>query len=896
MRATQNFFNDESTRLREDDLFCLIRAVTDINECSVKASEILLNAAGSPIVADHRIRGIYETLKIIGDHPLWQGECVSKTLGPSGSLSRYGYALIRGSEYPVARTMLVRGHYSASERVFVIIEILAGEYVLRRFSPATRLLGADGDGNRYVDSWCTTRYNGGSWVDFLVRDQFVDIVAGLDQLLQRIGGCHAARLANVLSYRDILTVYSHLLFAELLAEPRKNSGRFSRPSIRREALRLAFGDEIPASLLNLEAISPEVRDEVTAWVWNRITNPINAALEAVVQSGGLLPQRSLMSYLGAFESAPALVPESFYPVMEKATIAACDLLPKIQRAILKRTKRRQKSPVHVSDIPPLHVSDLESRDRVRQCLAVTNEIMPNFESFLTGSGIEHKYLDCNKETPNCPMPVEGCEPIDLRLKAAVFLLLLDDLKDVTLPFPAQAFQYNPSPGMNEERAKACKLMVDQLGSTLRYYLACRQVMGKAERLNGMAEAWLSMIEGRVRVAGGGIDSQTDFIVPVLFFSDALVQHLLRNEPDNVRQSWLSVRATASLIADAMMKCDLVAANRHIRELMSLMEAFWLAVIENGSGAGTGCANPFAIPRGNVFAPPNNFLSENIHILAEAAAPIQVVTAPPGRPEKYAELVRHVQPFINRLRQLESLPCEEEAALTGYSRNGPVIDPNRLHLFPLGHLMFSTVLYQKEPLPGVRRIVSILVDFSGSMNEARVNTAKNAAIVLAEGLSGFDIELWAYNTAGALYRMTQIFRSADRKLNGPAALSAITHRDMKSGSGWNPDAAVLLMTKELFDRNPASEQAVLIHLGDHEYCGSLAGRSYPTATSEVGYAVRKLSEKYHYIAARVGTDGDPLPADVPHSYIHFPDAPLSHQKVEELYGILKTITIQQEAML
>ena len=543
--------------------------------------------------------------------------------------------------------------------------------------------------------------------------------------------------------------------------------------------------------------------------------------------------------------------------------------------------------------PGLDVADLESPNRVRKYMAVTELVRPEFESFLQDPRIAQRYQLLGKKMPCCPMPLEGIEPLEMRLKTVLFCLLVSDLKPSVNRIPEIVFQWSQPPGMGEEEAKANKSMHEKLCAALRNRLVVEELKRLSPVALRLCQAWTTLFEERFRHAGCGVDSVDNLLVPCVFFHDQHFDHLLVPELPWYRESWLNLRRFVTELVAAISASNWPEARRLVGLMFERFQGLQLRLINPSNAPIT---NPISLPTASFFDAPKTFFSERMMQVKEAAAPIQIAMAPPGDPAAYRRLVEELKPHIQLLRRIQAQPMEEQAVLAGHARFGPVLDPFRMAYYPLGENLFSRVSYSPQPIPGRRRLVSILMDFSGSMNAQHVSTAKQAGVVIAEGLHGsqnagpsFDLEFYLYYTTGSFYLLHCIYKSTERQIAGHAALASITNRDFTSGEGWNPDAAALLATKDMLDKNPDAENAIVIHLGDHEYCNSLLNGMFPSAAAEVEYAVQKLAGKYHYIAARVGKDQDPLSEEVPHDYLFFPETGFSTEKAVELYQLLKRVS-------
>ena len=867
----------------------LIRAVTAVNRLSAKAARVEIESGGSHQIGDRSIRSCYAALNAELDKPFSTDKKIRDCLSPAGPLEGSEFKLVRGRSYPIPTLALVRIDPWKRGAALTLLEYVAGANVCDRFFPLNDRLLVDGAGVRYVDATGLEAASDGEnrRVSLALRDDYVEALLEQAYLLERNGNFDLALFAHDLRLASVLAAFRIRVFCDHLGAPAPQRLwlRFEDPHREREVARLAYGGLVPEPILEADNPDDRVRAELAHLFHERVAKPVREFFARPVTAGGAVPirQQGNLRRLGRDGGKPA-------PIEWQSNLRSIEREARIfcEEAVAMLLEKRTPSVRVGARFEALDAADLESPNRVRRYMAVAEVIRPGYEEFMRGSEVAKRYERSAKPLPHCPMPIDGPEPLDMRLKAALFSLLLADLKGTVLRVPETLFEWTAPKSMGEEEAKAQKSIHDTLVKALRQRMLVEVMRQLSPSTARLSEVWLTMVEGRFQHTGCGVDSVDNLLFPCLFFHEQLFEHLLRNEHEIYRQSWSRLRSIGAQLPPAVS----ARAWPEVRRIIAMMfKEFSELSLRQVHGNKAGVNNPLPPPVFEPFEAPKNFFSERFLQIEEASAPVQVVTAAPGNPADYERMVARLTPHIQKLRRLESQPMEEQAGLAGHAKFGPLLDPLRLPLYPLGHLLFSRVSYAPEPIRGKRRLVAILMDFSGSMDSCRVDTAKQAAIVIAEGLHGggasFDLEFYLYNTAGPLYRLCLIYKSSDRRFGGRAALASITNRDYTSGDGWNPDAAALLAMKSMFDQNPEAVGAVLVHLGDHEYCSSL-GHRFPDARQEVAYAVQKLLDagKYHYIAARVGKDEDPLPTTIPHSYIHFPDQPLTVEKMADLYHILR----------
>lgn len=881
--------------LTEAECHRLVNTVMLANQISQQAAQVEQESGGSHLEGDRLIQSCYSRLAMEVDQPFRDGKKIKDCLSPGGPLERTEYRLIRNAAHPLPTLALVRIDPWKAMGACALLECVAGPDTFERFCPVNDRLLADGSGVRYADTRPLSAggddgSGNGRWT-WMQRDAYVRAVTEQQYLLERGGNLELARLAKLLNLVWVQGAFRIKVFCDYLRFPPSDLRYFRRDEeLLRDVTRLAFSNVVPDIVLDCPPLAESAMARMEEDFEETVLTPMRRVFNQALRLGGAAPDRSLGSVYPQWNRWQLPLPGG-----PRETLHAIDAEVEnfVARTIAALLEKRSSTKKNNGKFPGLDVADLESSNRVRKYMAVTELVRPEFESFLQDPRITERYQLLGKKLPCCPMPLEGIEPLEMRLKTALFCLLVSDLKSSVNRIPETVFQWSQPANMGEEEAKANKGMHEKLCVALRNRLVVEELKRLSPVALRLCEAWTTLYEERFRHAACGVDSVDNLLVPCVFFHNQHFDRLLAPELPWYRESWLGLRRLAEELVSAITAANWPEARR----LVGLMfEGFRGLQLRMAHPSNAPIANPISLPIGSFFDAPKTFFSERMMQIKEAAAPIQIAMAPPGDPAAYARLVDELKPHIQRLRQIQSQPLEEQAVLAGHARFGPILDRFRMAYYPLGENLFSRVSYSPQPIPGRRRLVTILMDFSGSMNAQRVATAKEAGVVIAEGLRGgqnagpsFDLEFYLYYTTGSFYLLHCIYKSSERQIAGHAALASITNRDFTSGEGWNPDAAALLAMKELFDKNPDAEDAIVIHLGDHDYCNSLLSGWFPSATAEVEYAVQKLSEKYHYIAARVGKDEDPISENIPHRYLFFPETGLSTEKAIELYQLLKRVS-------
>lgn len=874
--------------VKESDLKLLKSLVSEVNIIRRKAEGIPAKAQGNHAMGDLLIGNCYESLKPIMEAKLSDGSTFKDCLlGKSSALNYSGLRLFFAG-YPVISVMLARGDQTPSG--FLLLETLAGaETAIFRPSPASPSLLMDNSRRYAIDgrslaaerSQWPAELRQHWWKQCHLHDDYAEIELRKHYYLEKNNFCEYAAVIEAMKLERLLKLLRLKIYGDYLLFPSTEKRFASDPQIFHQALEFAFRDDVPADILakRPQAISHKTHRAVERLV-GEIEQTVRSTLELKLPVGGVLPQRSQLGILlGGWQRLPRPAPQPRLAEAEarseKLFLEICDIFREDDP--LKASKERKRR------LPAIDVADLDHPNvfyRQMAIIQIQKEIYPDF---IARSGLEKTYDSALKEIAACPMPYQGLGYLPIRLKAALTAGVIRDLgQQITLP--EHFFSFEADPYMSESEVNALKSMHTELVTQCRRWMSFLRLHQKTPEVAGIFDAWSCFAEMNYRYMGHGVDSVKKLIVPAFFFSQPYFLALLDGEEDWYVQGWVRIRESIDYLARLILSHDWREVSKRFKVISVALKELHLQTIDREKPVAVDPGPPDEI---NFWEPPPGQIGPGAWTNEEdAAAPIQTVVSAPGEPARYQRMVQRNLPRINILKKLDSRPLQEVAHLAGYAKAGPLFDPQRLYLYQVGHCLFSTVTYPTEPVLGKKHLVYICFDFSGSMGEGRVRTAKDIAVILAEGLKErFDVVLSLYNNRGDFYLITQMFDSRQRAGLGKAGLSSLCREGLDAGTGWNPDAAVLLALRTQFRQRP-DEPVILIHLSDHEYCKSLARSDCRHAQEEMEYAVNKLLDHGHrYIAARVGTDQDPFgDSEIMHEYIHFPER-ITLDKVVELYRVL-----------
>ncbi len=628
--------------LHEAERQQLVGLVTLANELADQASRIEQQSGGNHPSGDRLIRACHARLSHAIDRPFRDGKNLKDCLLPGGPLDRTDYRVLRDQTHPLPRLMLARIDPWKGMGAWTLLEIIAGPDILQRICPVNDYLLADGTGARYVDARplnAAESSAGGESYSWMLRDAFVRVVTEQYYLLERGGHLELARLARLLQLEQIQGAFGLKLFCDYLRFPPPELHQFRRDLERlRQATRLAFQPVAPEGVLDCTSLAESAYAQMEEDFEQTILSPMSEIVGRVQPLGGVSPDRAWGLVYPQWHRwqvpPPADVSEALRMIDEEAKNFAA-------RTVTALREKRSQSKKPAARFLSLDVADLESANRVRKYMAVTDLIRPEFEQFLQDPKIAERYQLLGKKLPCCPMPMEGTEPLTMRLKTALFCLLVADLRPSVNRVPEVVFQWTPPANMIEEEVKANKSMHDKLCIALRHRMVVEELRRLSPVAQRLCEAWTTLYEERFRHAGCGVDSVDNLLVPCVLFHTQHLDHLLAPELPWYRESWLDLRRLVEEWVAAYLASHWAEARRLVTLMFEHFRGMQLRLMPGIPIAPI--ANPIALPIASFFDAPKTFFSERMLQVREAAAPIQVAMAPPGDPAAYARLVEDLQP-------------------------------------------------------------------------------------------------------------------------------------------------------------------------------------------------------------------------------------------------------------
>ncbi len=541
---------------------------------------------------------------------------------------------------------------------------------------------------------------------------------------------------------------------------------------------------------------------------------------------------------------------------------------------------------------PAAIADLLSSNPVR-ALNAMNLIRTDFWSpTLSTGGLRSLYED-DGDAPPPPLPHPGVLPLGLRLGSAAGATLVNRfLSASSNNVPEGIFEAADLLGGKDQEAN--KAVHAAVRLNFRRRLAFEGLL-QAAGSGPIPGCWLAHVEANHLYGGGcGVDSVTDLVFPAFFFSEFRFARLLRHEQSHFQEAWSAIRNEIAGLVVKFRAGSYLSLRESFRSIFKHIRDLSLHRIERlGPGHSETKPPPWlAPPSSDPFADPGSVFTRENLLVEGAAAPVSFERLAAGNPAALQRQIARLRPHINLLRRIHNRPAVPLPRPQGRQASGFDLDmlhPEALHAGE-DENPFLSIDYRPAPRPEIRHMVRILMDFSGSMNAARVGLAKDFALTLSLGLTGFDCLLYLYTTKGSLYQLTEVYDSRRKRVGGTGALATICDQRYSSGIAGNPDAACLLAVDQLMEREPpsaASRRNILIHIGDMEYCTSLKLPECPTATEEVFHACRKITGKgHHLIIGRCGADIDPLVrTSIPHDYLHLPEDGIDPPSVRSLHRLV-----------
>ncbi len=857
--------------------------ISEMNKIALVA-ESIEDEALNHLEGHEKIQQCYRDLNKVVEGEVLPGKKFNELATSTSSLhDLYGYNVLSYG-YPVPNAMLARTQYFSRD-VEIITKFLHGSHrAYKRYSPVTDSLLADNRSNmRYIDASKVLPWYGkdiDQWKSMSLYDAIAGTILRMHYFLEKNRYFDIASIAKKMELSHVIDVIRQKLFTDhIFYQFQEQYFSYHSEEMMAYAVLYAFQD-LPQLSSYMHVTLPEhVHRRIDTLIHDEIIAPFNHIINGNIKAGGALPTRSKGNIIDGCTG-----------VLRKLDIQAEALKHRITETLTVesiKAKGRKKNLLWID------TADLESPSASRKLLAAS-DIQGNFSKFIQDAKLgEAIYDKVAQDLPNCPMPFHGMCSVGIRLKAAAAAQLLADREKNMLILPDNLFEFKKMKYMQEEEIKACEQVSQKTGAMLKHLITFHDLAQSCPTVIGILNAWLSYFEEIYQYRGCGVDSVDKLLFPVFFFSDIHFQQMIAHEDEWFCNAWINIRNLLKPLPDYVKKRDWRRVKKEVidgifREMLT-MNLRTVSGEKNNGDSGQ-ISNPMERKSIDPFSPPETHFSYDTMLVEDVSAPFEIVVAPPGNPAKYRSIVELNQPHIRKLKRLSSIPMSPRGMIRRFSRSGPLFDELRLDQYQHCELVFSTVQYRNMPVPGGREQVVTLFDFSGSMGSSRVWAAKNVSVTISEGLKHCDVMLYLYNTNGQFYRLTEIYNS-QQKLIGQNGLASITMPGTDSGTGWNPDAAALLAMNEIIEKKTGKRKTVFIHISDHEWCKSLDNSKFTSTLGEMEYAVNRLIDNGHrYIAARIGTDADPFSeSDLPHHYIHFPEGPITDNKIEELYKILVQAT-------
>ena len=890
--------------LSHRDLKTIRWAMDEMEELSRRAKVIPENVHGSHYMGNMEIIAIYERLKSILDAKLSDEKPFRDYLyNNAPRLYLNGHRIVQ-SGFPVPEAMLISGYRCRGE-AFVVQEIVFGsKKAWDQHLPISKRVRTDNTRNLYVDladmeetlkGWMDNTEIWSPWFLHDALDLCARILLDKPYHLEKSGLFELAIFAGYFKMDQSISAIQLILFSDFLLNSGvyRNRWRSMDKQLKDLAIRFAWSGEIPESLLPKREITREAHKEVHSQLTENIIKPLRTIYEKRISTGGVSTPRRMGSLVlaGRKKCKPFSLPEEAPEIENISKI----LTEKITGILLNDhfgTSGFRKT-VHL----PVDVADLESGSQARKWMAAC-DVQGEYSGYMENPEFVKIYERTFRETPDCPMPLAGPPTwsIEGRFMAAMFSQLISELgPDVRFAGPLNLFIGN-SPMESSNHSEAMEKMMQKIKTIFDHWLAVQGLLetGLTENL---LEAWVSYYEYVILYMGCGVSSLTDMLWILFFASEPVFESCLEYETSELREQWRHIRTTLELLKSMIMSKDFDAVLRAFNTIGDELEKMALHLVEHDDPGGSGVVdNPTSFENQDPFAAPPNYFSKKMLQAKYSRSPIEMVEIPPGNSSRYSRLAARNDKHIKMLKRIQGEPLEEAANLVGYMQNGPFFDSNQFDRLLVGHCIFSSVSFHPpQPCPHKRIQVVFLLDMSGSMDQDRVNTAKNIGIIMAEGLMGrFEIDFYMYNTAGLFYRLTMLMKSSNRRLTGKSALASITRQGFETGDGWNPDAAILSCITEMYGKS-ASGPVIICLIGDHEYCTSLVDDiGCESAEEEMELVLGEMLEdnRFHFVACRVGRDEDPFEQmpNLRRHYIHIPDEPVSKTTMQTLYHILETCSL------
>lgn len=896
----------EEPELKTFEIRYLTEILEEINNLSHIADEIPEKSRGNHRYGHQRIQWCFNRVSRLMTQEIRNKPVKDYFYNQAPALRYNGYRILHYG-HPLPKSVLVRGTQLWGGNM-LINEIISGNPGgMHRFFPVCQKLMTDNSNALFVDAMAvssrletyTENHNSRKWYYvYDVYDSYAQIILEKPYFIEKAKLFELMLLANHMKLTDVLHCLGMKIFSDFLSVGtcRNRFDRSLPPHLLELVMQHAWMDTLPSGPLSSKRSITDAAYRALEEELKTITEPLWKIYNTPFQSNGLLAERSVGSVLlGARYKCPDAL--TYHPDTEKLAAISAKVLVRMTEIIENDggSSRQTTKRTH----PAVDVSDLQSQSPIRKWLAAVS-LSTDYRQYFESSGLKDQYETSGKDAPDCPMPHESpvCFPVEGRFKASLFSQLISDLETgsgIVLPM-GMFFPMEDIDTVNE--SDAVKAMLKDIRTYCHHLIAIHGLQ-QDYPMDQLIDAWLSFHEYILKYVPCGVSSLSDLLWGLFFSSEPVFESFLTFESEALASRFRNVRQILTELPPKIREKRWIMVKKDLTRIYHQLKQMGLQIISEKENEAPLISNPFTSTDISPFSPPEHHFSKKVVQTRYSRSPIEVVEAPPGDAGRYMALVKSYQPQIKMLRRLHAEPLEEAANLVGLSPSGPFWDQNQMDVLTAGDCVFSTVAYHPpQPCPDQPVHISILLDMSGSMDRGRVASAKSIGIILAEALAGkFEIDFYMYNTAGSFYRLNLLMRTRNKGFAGKTALASITRNGLDTGSGWNPDAAVLNYLHDMWEKETTGP-VILIFIGDHEYCKSLVdGIGCDSAEDEVHFMLREIlkNNRFHAVFCRVGKDEDPLgnTPDLSHQYVYIPDTGISEETMKEIYGAIQrclTVTV------
>lgn len=872
----------------------LRHAIKKINTWSGMARTIPMSASGNHAEGHRKIDVIFKKInEVLKKKVEGETETVRDYVYNNVPRMRMNGFRVARYGYPVPSLALVKGLHARDNAYLMEAFVCGSMDAFQHFCPVSRKLMTDSAHGLYVDAMplCTElakMHENESIVKWYTYDalyEFLELNLDKPYFLEKAGLFELLGMAAQFDMKHTVGAFSLKIYADaLMNRIAIGSRRYPLPAAYRKLTKRAvWQGEVPDSLIDREGISEKAWKEISRR-FDAFLRPLRRLYKRPVDSGGILNRRCLGNVvLGAQGRTCCLKrPEEADAIEMTASQFASEFGDMMGEDVDPRSNGRTRRCL------PVDMADIESSSAARKWMAA-DHMMSAYSEFLSSSGIRDACGNIGMDLPECPMPFAGpvTSSLETRSMASIMCQLIADIgPSAAVDLPHHLF-WSIRDLDEEQEVEAVKQMMKGVKINLEQSLVLEGLM-QAYPVTRLMEAWVGYFENCITYTGCGVHSLTEMLWPVFFASEPVFQSCLQYEDVWLANHWRRVRKIVANVRQMIKKREWSGVKKGLEELFSQVEAMGLHVASRPESEQS--SDPFPSLNAPPFKAPNTHFGRKVSTTPYSRAPIEFIEASPGSKERYAEMASQNRHRISLLKRLQAQPMSAAANIIGYASTGPVFDGQRIHLLPLGHCVFSTVDYHTpQPCPGMKIQMVFLMDMSASMNEKRVHMAKTIGLIMTEGLiNSFDVDFYMYNTNGAFYRVTELMKSSNRRQGGNLALSTLFRKGLESGSGWNPDAAVLNCIAEKY-RQSTSGDVIICLISDHEYCQSLIPQmGCKDATDEMAWAIKETlkDDRFHVVLCRVGADANPLPAPLGHHFVYIPDGPVSDKTMCHLFRIIQ----------